>query len=323
MKRLARGLLAGFLSVGLLGGCSEGDDPTLTAAPSPAGPAEPNLVFGDVISFDVPGATSTVALDINDPGVIVGRYRSGGVVHGFIRGETGEITTIDVPGSVFTVTAGINDQGDIVGQYSSEEDPDVRHGFLLRDGQFTTLDPDGSNFTNALGINELGDITGRFFLAEGDDGAPHGFRLRQGAFTVVNAPGAVATHVWRSNNFGRMVGAYVDAAGRPRAFITSGHEFRTLRGPRGNPISTDNGDINSRGDVLASFCDGQECSSSHGLLFTDDGRTLTVIDVPGATSTTTFGMNELGDLVGFYTDTDGVNHGFLMPCRVPLASGRR
>ena len=59
------------------------------------------------------------------------------------------------------------------------------------------------------------------------------------------------------------------------------------------------------------------------MLFTDDGRKHTVIDVPGAAFTTAFGMNELGDIVGFYTYTDGVNHAFLMPRRVPITTGRR
>ncbi len=179
-------LLLGLLAGGLLGGCSDEEDSALPAEPGTAGIEEQSLLLGGgAISFDVPGAEGTAALDINDFGVIVGRYRSEGVTHGFIRRRTGEIATIDFPGSVFTVTAGINDQGDIVGQYSSEEDPGLRHGFLLRKGKFTTFEPEGSNFTNALGVNELGDVTGRFFLA---DEVMHGYRLRRGSFTVVDVP---------------------------------------------------------------------------------------------------------------------------------------
>jgi uncharacterized membrane protein len=44
------------------------------------------------------------------------------------------------------------------------------------------------------------------------------------------------------------------------------------------------------------------------------GKTLsiTTIDVPGARSTTAFGINARGDIVGSYTDADLVVHGFLL-----------
>jgi hypothetical protein len=40
--------------------------------------------------------------------------------------------------------------------------------------------------------------------------------------------------------------------------------------------------------------------------------TFTTIDVPGATRTNPTGINPRGDIVGAYTDDDGVGHGFLL-----------
>jgi probable HAF family extracellular repeat protein len=40
--------------------------------------------------------------------------------------------------------------------------------------------------------------------------------------------------------------------------------------------------------------------------------TFTTIDVPGATGTNVTGINPRGDIVGQYTDADGVEHGFLL-----------
>src|SRR5215831_8236620 len=90
--------------------------------------------LGTITFFDVPGATNTVPLSINADGVIVGRFRTAGLVHGFVRSPSGDITTIDVPGANITVTAGINNRGDIVGQYGVPSSPSGRHGFLLKDG---------------------------------------------------------------------------------------------------------------------------------------------------------------------------------------------
>jgi hypothetical protein len=137
---------------------------------------------------------------------------------------------------------------------------------------------------------------------------------------VLDFPGAAETNLWRSNILGAIVGGYIDANDRWRAFVVRGGEFRTLRTPRGKTILMDNGDINSRGDVVGVYCEVEPpCNGApgHGFLLTDDGR-FTAINVPRAASTATFGMNELGDVVGFYTDAEGANHGFLMPRRVPL-----
>ena len=40
--------------------------------------------------------------------------------------------------------------------------------------------------------------------------------------------------------------------------------------------------------------------------------TFTTLDVPGATSTEAFGINRHGQIVGFYADSSGVGHGFLL-----------
>ena len=74
-------------------------------------------------TIDVPGATGTVALGINNRGQIVGEIGS----HGFLL-DRGTFTTIDVPGATFTGAFGINDRGQIVGDYQAGG---TVHGFLL------------------------------------------------------------------------------------------------------------------------------------------------------------------------------------------------
>ena len=103
------------------------------AAPDADGTIPPNTIHGFVWSkgsfrtIDVPGATGSGALDINDRGEIVGGYQDAqGRTHGF-RLRKGVFTTIDPPGAVdvpgspgFAATApfGINNRGQVVGQYA-------------------------------------------------------------------------------------------------------------------------------------------------------------------------------------------------------------
>jgi uncharacterized membrane protein len=266
-------------------------------------------------TIDVPGATSTVALDINSAGEIVGSYVEANVTHGFLRSRSGEFTPIDFPDANFTRAAGINRRGDIVGTYRLPSDPmQARHGFLLRDGEFTTIDPPDAMFTNALGINARGDIVGRFCttlpcLEE----SRHGFLLSRGHFTTIDFPGARATDAWKINRRRQIVGGYTDADGENHVFLLRRGEFTTIDFPDAIAIFRDNGGINPRGDIVGSYCDTAPCGvasrDSHGFLLSRGD--FTTIDFPDAINTNAFAINARGDIVGVYEDATGL-HGFLL-----------
>ncbi len=79
--------------------------------------------------IDFPGATATIAWDINNRGDVVGVYhKEDFVIHGFLW-HKGKFTSVDIPGATLTVVFGINSVGDIVGLY---EDVTTGHGFLIR-----------------------------------------------------------------------------------------------------------------------------------------------------------------------------------------------
>jgi uncharacterized membrane protein len=72
------------------------------------------LVGSTFTPFDVPGSSSTSALDINAAGTIVGNYEVDGISHGFVR-EHDVYTTLNVPSAVSTSANGISDDGMVVG----------------------------------------------------------------------------------------------------------------------------------------------------------------------------------------------------------------
>jgi uncharacterized membrane protein len=268
--------------------------------------------------FDVPGASRTLALDINQSGAIVGRYLSAGQNHGFLRDAQGNLTTIDFPGASFSVASSINDSGAILGWYSLPTSPAVRHGFVFRDGVFTSFDPPGSTFTNPLGINNRGDITGRFCtlqlcLAPGL-GSYHGFLLRDGVFTIIDVPDADETNAFKPNENGAIVGAFGES-GSELLFVLKQGQFTKIALPNGKPVSQDDGGMNSRGEIVGTYCDvALPCligpADNHGFLLSGDQ--LSTIDVAGGAATALTAINARGDIVGAYTDAHGQTHALLL-----------
>ena len=87
-------------------------------------------------AFDVPGATSTFVLGINDRGALAGNYVIGGQEHGYVYQpghdcRSGSVTNFDYPGAISTTVAGVNDWGDIVGTYTNQNND--THGFIGHD----------------------------------------------------------------------------------------------------------------------------------------------------------------------------------------------
>ena len=69
------------------------------------------------ITVDYPGAALTTVRQINNNGVMAGRYVDAqNVIHGFVL-QNGVFTNIDFPGAQRTAVWGINDNGDLVGRY--------------------------------------------------------------------------------------------------------------------------------------------------------------------------------------------------------------
>jgi probable HAF family extracellular repeat protein len=115
------------------------------------------------------GGFYTQAHGINNAGLIVGDYSSGGATHGFLYNGT-TYTTIDDPLATSTSAYGINDADQVVGYYTDSSGG--THGFLYDGTTYTTIDdPSATGGTHVLGINNSGQITGYYF----DSTGVHGF----------------------------------------------------------------------------------------------------------------------------------------------------
>jgi len=140
-------------------------------AQSTSGPATGYMLnaahttYTDVI-FPGGGVTDTVAMGINNAGLIVGFYIDGSGYHGFTYDGTAYNGFDDPAGIGNTLFYGVNNLGEIVGEYY---DGSVLHGLLFDGSSFFAIDdPAADGYTEVYGINDSGQITGDFIDASGN-----------------------------------------------------------------------------------------------------------------------------------------------------------
>jgi uncharacterized membrane protein len=308
---------------------------------------------GRITLIDHPGAagtalggSGTIAAQLTNRGEIVGYYAAGGTVHGFVRDRRGRFATIDRPGAKATAVTGINERGQLVGASSAAGPAELftsPEAFLLTKGVYTGVKVPGALATSANVINNRGQIAGAYLDG---GGRIHGFRRdRAGRFITIDHPdSAMSTVVQGLNDLGQLSGLYdrpvtgarrasrqwvFGAAGlwssmvpdlelspspaaSPRAAgrVAAKRPSRRAASPR---PSRSAGSSAAAGDPgTRTGADTRPHTPVPGFLL-DHGR-YTRFDAPGARGETTpLGINNLGQVVGSYTDTDAdaTYHGFL------------
>jgi uncharacterized membrane protein len=144
--------------------------------------------------------------------------------------------------------------------------------------------------------------------------------LERGVFRPLpDVPGALQTTHFRNNNRGQVVGAYGDTSdGTPRlrGFLMERRRVTRIDVP--GAVSTVPLGINDRGQLVGGWVGPDatvnpvtgETGPIHGFLW-EKGR-YTKFDVPGATTTGPYEINNRGQIVGNYADAKGAQHGFVM-----------
>jgi len=225
----------------------------------------------------------------------------------------------------------------------AHRDPDRADcgNLLLSDGDFTPLTPPPDaapdpRATTYFALNNRGQAVGAYAgrtAPSGAEGLAHVaadhavLRDAQGGFTRLDAPGALVTLAFDLNDRAEVVGQTIDAgtvpdsegrlpSGAVHGFISRGGEVATIDVPEAaltQPLG-----INDRGDVVGAYVEAvpgadpyayNVTGRRHGFLLRA-GR-FTPVDVPGSDATTVSGINDRGQMVGYY-DRDGARHGFLM-----------
>ena len=277
---------------------------TIGAVSTRASGAPPEISYS-YSTLEVPGSVATEAYDINDSGDIVGLSSTGeignaGRPHAFLY-VNGTFTTIDIPGGIDSLAYGINNRDEIVGDYTKPPEGYPAHSFLWSNGTFTLFDVPGSSGTHANGINDAGQIVGAY----ADNLETHGFVWSDDTFTTIDVPGANGTFANGINNRGQIVGGFFDIHGAVHGFLLDNGIFTTFDVP-GNLRR-----INDRGQMVGDY--------GNASLLLSNG-TLQPIDPPGTNSSSAGGVNNRGQVVGFYrTPSEPLFRGFVATPATPRA----
>ena len=242
--------------------------------------------------------------------------------------------TLDNPGDPnFNQLLGINDDGVIVG-YFGDGTVVPNNGYVLVPKNhyavenFTHL-PSGdvATQTQAIGINHrrFPDIVG--FYTDGATTFTHGFLDANGVQSAIDDPAGSAPNVNAPNqnllginDFGKAAGVWIDNNGHEHGFVVeldlhthSARKFIEIA-PAGFPgaVATQASDITDRDEVCGFWTDGN--NNNHGFVgrLGEQWSTFDVtIDGVKATSTSPFGCNNDGKIVGSFTDSKGAVHGFV------------
>ena len=258
------------------------------------------------------------------------------------------ITAIDEPSAGASATEGtlvfgVNASGAMTGTYSDQVG--VGHGFVYANGTFTSFDapnagssPPAGWFqgTVATGIDTAGDVVGAY---ADSNNAYHGFYRSASTGTITefddpNAPTATSsrgTFPLGINDAGQIVGFYTtgsyDTVSLYRGFLYSiaNGSFTEIDEPNAGPGNiaayqkegTTPTAINASGTVTGFYVDSS--GNRHGFIYS--AGNYTSFDVAGATTNTghggalsgtvPVGIDAAGDVVGSYTDSNQVRHGFI------------
>jgi hypothetical protein len=231
--------------------------------------------------LNIDGSATAMAFGINSAGTVVG---SDGHGDAFSLSRRGVLKTFIPTGGMAATAFGINDRGTIVGQYSTST---ATPGFIQVHGKsFVTINaPSGPNTVNAQGINDKGLVVGFYVGADGQD---HGFMVNAGSVKHGTLTGtAIADPT---------IPAF---AGEPGATFV----FSQVLG------------INDKGIAVGYY--GDSTGSQHGFLYDTKTGQYTFLDDPseafnnGVEVTQITGITNSGEITGFYSDANGVFHGFV------------
>lgn len=265
--------------------------------------------------IDYPRSQIGAAYAINDSGKIVGAYNNTNIMelladYGFeLKDE--KYSTISFPGALQTDVFGINKSGEIVGTF--EDSSDNVHGFKLMGSTYTQLDYPGASSTIAVGINASGEIAGIYVVSPTQE---NGFLLSGGTYTSISVPGSNNTQPVGINKSGVVAGYYYDSSSNSHGFTYDSGTFTTIDYGNGYPMTYLSG-IDDAGDVVGGYGAVETINSvdyywQHGFLYSSG--TFNTFDAPfgDVQVTTPWGMNNKGEIVGGYVDSQGMNYGFYL-----------
>lgn len=295
---------------------------TALAAGAPAGPA----VAAQSQPADASGGYQFTTLDnhadptfnqllgINDHGVIAGYFGSGQAGHpnkGYLLLPGGNYRNENFPGSEQTQVTGLNNTGVTVGFWANQKGDNT--GFFKFRGRYHSVHFPNENtnprLDQLLGVND-GDVAVGFFADAQNVNHGYTYNLRSHRYHKLDVAGYTNVTAAGINDLGDIAG-FGTTSGATEAFLMRpGGQVIHLSYPGAS--STQALGVNNGDEVVGDYTVGSGNSATmHGFVWVPGIGFSNIDDPNGVGATTINGLNDRGDLVGFYTDAQGNTHGLL------------
>jgi hypothetical protein len=268
-------------------------------------------------------------LGINENGLIAGYFGSGMPMHpnqGYllsVRHGQAHYRDENWPESIQTQVTGLNDNGVTVGFWSTMNNAGVNgaapvndnRGFvnyrgLFIDGDYPTDNPASPPADQMLGVNDH-DIAVGFYTDGNGNNHAYTFNILRGEFSEVTPNGVTSPQGTGINNHGDIVGIGT-SNGQMVGFLLRRDGHVTVLSVPGSTMTQALG-VNDHDEVVGVYGTGSDSTAeTHGFVWTPRGGFQTQVDDPkGLGATTINGVNDRGQLVGFYADANNNTDGFL------------
>ncbi len=259
-------------------------------------------------------------LGINDSGVIAGYFGSGQTGHPNKGYELlspysqGDYRNENFPGSAQTQVTGLNNGGITVGFWVDANGNN--HGFYAfhrhhsRTVDFPTHDYASPQVDQLLGVNDRG-ITVGFYTDKNGMNHGYSYNILRHKFHSITVPGDSNLTASGINDLGDVAGFATNADGTTEAVLlrSDGKVFH-LEVP--GATATQAFGVGNGDEVVGQYTVGTGSGAqTHGFVWAPGLGFQNVDDPNGVGATTINGVNDHGDLVGFYTDSAGNTDGLL------------
>ena len=247
-----------------------------------------------------PGATTTIAIAINNNNVIAGEYIDAqGAQHGFFGTIDGNYTSFDFPND-HVLLGGINDDGYIVGNANVRTTDCTQEGCAYSRAPDGTIKPITKDHAPVDGFAEQ--ITNRRIFVGQYKNSQGGITAYVGSKTKfksdITLPFDHATTRGRGINFRNEIVGYYDASdlSSSPAFIVRRGVATSIQYPDANAFTTLFEGINDRGTISGGWANS-DVSFEQAFTYSQAKNTYTLIDVPGVQVALARGINNTDNVV--------------------------
>ena len=180
--------------------------------------------------------------------------------------------------------------------------------------QFITINIPGATYAVADGINNDGLVSGYYLDSSS---VAHGFVWQNGALRTVNYPGAAYTYLYNVNNQGVVIGYHGNGTtNHTVTYSVESRKWTALPDIPGYPANEGYG-INDAGfavgNAFLSSTSSYPSNAPAAWIWDPTTLSYSFFAVPGSAeySTEPNGINDKGQVAGWYADSSGFYHGFL------------